>query len=664
MAKSHGELVKEAIVLLDKFTAGRASLDDFMEDEAKHLQDMEPESIKFILDLVSGCIEYKKLLDIVINPFFGQGGKLVSKRYHNHFVVICYLTIFHFDDLGLQTFSNIVRSLDIKSMHNFLSFFFMNLTTWIQDEWNRVYDVRYVKDHWIDPLLRKRSEIVPLMEKLAAKVSEGMRFRKAPPKTTDLMEFSFVKPKSSSTRQPQLSPLPEKHKKIPSSTYRTPKLIQILEEIKQRNHEVAEELLYEVNMKQFGFARPRRTDCTQRLRYQITEDLESRLQSELLSTKAPPPPIFKASQDTRPVKLNTAAMLRRRVLHDRHVEDKLQRIENLVEGAHEPSVFLQKEKEMRDKDHQKKLAKIEQKHASVILGHWEAVLARAQTIERNKKAARLKRDETVKRTQQNIQKRLEEEKEKKDLVQQVAEGHSNSQKATERVKKFKQSAVKDFVAHNQEIVRQAQEEAKVALTRKLEIISEIHAMECFPNVRSNMFDDTEIAGHELLGEMSHAELKERLFLMKEAEVNEQQKKRNLIQREKQKKKKLLLEDMENINLHSRAMAMANSLRKEEEKKYNLELQKTVIQDKKVLALQKKIEEVKKECQKLKKIESNKAKPSKQAAAHPDGTVETHSKDGLKKINWEDLEQSLERYIERKDPYVISHRGSHTRNKFN
>lgn len=48
--------------------------------------------------------------------------------------------------------------------------------------------------------------------------------------------------------------------------------------------------------------------------------------------------------------------------------------------------------------------------------------------------------------------------------------------------------------------------------------------------------------------------------MKEAAVIEQQKKRDYIQMEKQKKKKLLLEDMENINLHSRAMAKATLLR--------------------------------------------------------------------------------------------------------
>nr|XP_061798196.1 cilia- and flagella-associated protein 99-like [Nerophis lumbriciformis] len=660
MANSKGELVKVAILLLDKFTAGRTNLDDFMEHAAKGLQNMEPESMKFILDLVSGCIEHKKLLDIVINPFFGQGGKLISKRYHNHFVVICYLTIFHFDELGLPSFSNIVKSLDIKNMHIFLSFFFMNLTTWIQDEWNQVYDVAYVKDHWIDPLLRKRTAIESLMEKLAANASGGMRLRKAPAKTTDLMEFSFVKPKPSTAREPQLSPLPEKLTKVPSSTYRTPKLIQILEDVKGRNHLLAEELLHELNIAQFGFARPIDAECSRRSRY-ITEDLDSRLDS--LPSKTPPPPIPKSSKDVRPIKLNTAAMLRRRVLHDRHLADKLQIIENLVEGAHEPSALIQREREMREKDHQTRLEKMEQKHASVLLSQWEAVLARAQITERKKKAARIIRDETVKRTQQTIQKKLDEEKEKKELVQLVIEGHSNAQKATDRFKKAKQSAVKEFVAHHQEIVRQSQEKAKDALTKKLELISEIHAMECFPNLRCNMFDNTQIAGHELLVEMSHAELKERLYLMKEAEVIEQQKKRDLIQKEKQKKKKLLLEDMENINLHSRAMAIANSLRKADERNAELQLQRIVVQDKNVLAMQKKIEEVKKECQKLKKNESNITKPSKQAAANPNGTIETHGKDGLKKINWDDLEQSLEHYIQKKDSH-ISQRGGHTRNKFN
>lgn len=38
MASGYGSLAREAIVLLDRFSAGRQCLDDFMEDASKDLQ--------------------------------------------------------------------------------------------------------------------------------------------------------------------------------------------------------------------------------------------------------------------------------------------------------------------------------------------------------------------------------------------------------------------------------------------------------------------------------------------------------------------------------------------------------------------------------------------------------------------------------------------------
>lgn len=68
------------------------------------------------------------------------------------------------------------------------------------------------------------------------------------------------------------------------------------------------------------------------------------------------------------------------------------------------------------------------------------------------------------------------------------------------------------------------------------------------------------AGHELLGEMSLAELKERLALLKEAQQTEQQEKREHILELKQNKKQLLLEQLEAIDLHRRAMARVAAIR--------------------------------------------------------------------------------------------------------
>lgn len=39
----------------------------------------------FLLDLVSGCIEQKKVLDVVVNTFYEHNGKLVLKADYNRF---------------------------------------------------------------------------------------------------------------------------------------------------------------------------------------------------------------------------------------------------------------------------------------------------------------------------------------------------------------------------------------------------------------------------------------------------------------------------------------------------------------------------------------------------------------------------------------------------
>lgn len=60
--------------------------------------------------------------------------------------------------------------------------------------------------------------------------------------------------------------------------------------------------------------------------------------------------------------------------------------------------------------------------------------------------------------------------------------------------------------------------------------------------------------------MSLAELKERLALLKEAQQTEQQEKREHILEVRQNKKQLLLEQMDTIDLHRRALAQAAVVR--------------------------------------------------------------------------------------------------------
>ncbi|XP_028251782.1 cilia- and flagella-associated protein 99 [Parambassis ranga] len=638
MPLRYGSLVKEAIVLLDRFTEGRQCLDDFIEDAVKDLQNIDTLQRKFILDVVSGCVERQKLLDVVIDAFYGQNRTCLSRGDRSHFIIICYLATFALDDLGFQQFSNIVKSLDLKKMQRFLGFFFPNLTTWIQDEWNSIYDAAFVEKNLIGPLVRWRPQIDALMDQLAVKISQENQLKQAPVKITQPNEFALTKPKPRPLPLPEPIPQQEKPKPAPSSTYRPPKETEIIKDIKQKNHQKAQELLYEANMKQFRCVNPPKSEHTESVMSRTEGDFDSKPKMKSSDYSGPP-----SSQKAVPIKLNNAAILRREALFDRQLEKEMQRIKQLVQGAREPSSFLEWQKEMLEKDHQEKLLMMERRRLEGCISEEASALTRQEVMERNQKIAQLKREETAKLMQRYAQKRLQEENEMRDLVQLVAEGHKNSKAAKQKLQKLKQTIVKEVSEQSQELLRQALEEAQAELSRKFEIIKEIRTIQSLSHVRVKNFNDTVTAGHALMVEMSLAELKERLALLKEARQTEEQERRKHILEEKQKQKQLLQEKLDNIELHSRILTQAAVIRKEERKAKLDVFQKAVAEDETVLALHKKLVEKKQARQRLKQIESSKARPSKQAAAPTACSTGTHNQRKVK--TWEELEQSLEHYIE-------------------
>ncbi|XP_075874211.1 cilia- and flagella-associated protein 99 [Nelusetta ayraudi] len=600
MASNYGQLVKKAIVLLEKFHSGLQCSDDFMIDASMDLQNMNSVHRQFVLDIVSGCIEHNKLLDIVVSVFCRQSGKYFI-RDRTRFVVICYLIIFAHEDLELDCFGNIVTSLGIKKMEIFLTFFFTHLNTWIQGEWNKIYDAAYVERVWIEPLLRWRPKIDNLMDRLAVTMTYQNELKKAPAKTTAPKEFSLTQPKPPAVPLPELIPLQEKWKPVPSSTYRAPKEIQMIEECKEKNQLTAEELLYEASVTPFKCLNTEKSEHTKRAISQIKADFESKLKFNTIYSSGTPSTKRAVSL---PAKMNRAFILRHGGLYDRQLEEEMQRYELLMEGAQEPTAFLQWQREMREKDLQDEQTRIERRHLEGLMSHKEAAIAPARMMERNQKAAQLQKEEAVRQMQRYAERRMQEDKEMRELVQQVAEGHKNSKTVQEKLRKMKQNIVREVSEQNRELLRLALEEAHAELTKKFQIIKEIHAVESLPHIQMRTFDDTETAGHGLLGEMSLFELKERLAHLREAQRQDQQEKRERILMDKERNEKLLLEKQEAINLQKRAQAHLTALRKEKKDK-----QQMVAKDETILALQKKLEEKEQEYQRLKQSARKRAKAS-------------------------------------------------------
>ncbi|XP_042664344.1 cilia- and flagella-associated protein 99 isoform X1 [Tyto alba] len=574
---------------------------------------------KFVLDTLAGCIEYKSLLDVVVNAFFVRDGRYCLSSERNLYIVICYLATFQLEELGLQHFSRIVKSLDTAKMQKFLRFFFnaLYLNTWIKDEWSQFYDSLYVKENWIDPLLRWQ----PKVQQLIGQLTDKLNNRTTPVKTsmvTQPKEFNLTVPKPRAILIPLLIPVLEKSPPVPPSTYKPPKEKKQLEEIKTKNRQKAEDLLLKANANQFRCATMKSE------KGENTHD----------STKSKPAFQVQKIQhkiDDIPIKLNAAAILREGALYQRKMEQELKRIENLLQGAGDPSEFLEWQKQMRRKDLEEQMAEIECRRLQGKLSHEEAVLAHQNVMQENKMKADLMREKKAELMHQYAEKRLQEQKEMRELVEQVVEGHKNAKQAKIKLQKYKQQIVQEVCKENRELLRQVLEEEEEKLRKRYELIQQIRAIESLPSIRHKFVDLTETGGHGLICEMSIVELRERLALLREAQKAAEEEKRDQIIHEKQAKEQLLLDKLDQISLFRAELGRAAAL-KQEEKKKKAQSGERPMKDERILNLEKKIEEKKME----RKNQAGLLKIT------PQKTSTTSRKDSLQWSHWKELEESRER----------------------
>ncbi|XP_073504924.1 cilia- and flagella-associated protein 99-like isoform X3 [Phyllobates terribilis] len=582
----YGRCLSLIIQLHSKYNPEDRSLEHFLEESMEDFQILNDEEEQFVLDVLCGCVQYKNLLDVVVRAFYARDGKhyLLSER--SLFAVISYIAIFRIGDLGLQTFGRIIKCQDFTKMVKFLRFFFnvLNLSTWIKDEWSQIYDSNYVKENWINPLLKWQPEVLNLIDSIDSKMADGPDIIKGS-KVTEVKEFSITKPKPRTLPLPQKIPVQKPHQPVPNTTYKSPKDQDVLQGKKLRNRKKAEELLMEANMGQFNCANPEKSEKTKRVLSEIRKEEDDKLSFN--KTKLQPPPIKKV--DNVPVRLNAAAILREGALYQRQVEDELNRIEKLIDGARDPSEFLEWQRQMLAKDLERQLADIECRRLEGKLSREEAVLARQNLIQENKKKVLMKKEETAKLMREYAEKRLQEEKEMRDLVEQVSEGHKNPKQARLKLQKYKQQIVQEVAEESRELLRQALEEAQEELRKKFELICEIRAMESVPIIRQKFVDLTQTAGHGLNCEMSVVELWERLALLKEAQRKAEEEKRDQILEEKQTKQQHLLDTLEQISLHRAAQGKAALLRLEEKKSKSQFGKTAAANNDRVTELQRKLE---------------------------------------------------------------------------
>ncbi|XP_046513202.1 cilia- and flagella-associated protein 99 isoform X5 [Equus quagga] len=481
--------IETVIEQLDKFNPEKDSPEQFLETVSTSLQTLSAQTQAFVLEVLSGCLQYQRLLTIVVDAFYVRDGRLCLWADYSLFEVICYLATFQLDELGFQLFCNIIKSQPLDKMC-----------------------------------------------------------------------------------------------KVPRSTYQLPKEQQLLEITKRYNRRKAEELLLRANMEEMRCAVPRSRgeplvqDSKKQLRLQFGPRI----------LKTPKLTFYKPNDDV-PVKLNTAAILREGALYQRQVEKELQRVDQLVDGAGDFSEFLEWQKRMQAKDREEQLAAGECRRLQGKLSHEEAILARQHLMQENKQKANQKKEETAELMQQCAERRLQEERSMKELVEQVLETQKNVKVAQTKLLKVRQQIVQEVIEESRELLQRSTEAAKEEQRQRCELISQLRALEMQPTRKGKLVDLTQIPGYGLEGEMSIMELRERLALLKESQRREEEEKRDQIIQGKRAKSQELQNTVEQISLCRAAMGRSAALRWEEKKALSVG-PGAPCQDERVLELQRRIEE--------------------------------------------------------------------------
>ncbi|XP_019818774.2 cilia- and flagella-associated protein 99 isoform X2 [Bos indicus] len=582
----YGKCIEMVMKHLDRFQPEKDSPEQFLEATAASLQTLSPQKQAFIMEILSGCLEYHKLLTIVVDAFYVRDGRLCLRADYSLFEVICYLATFQLEELGFQLFRDVVRSQPVHKVCQFLRFLFnpLNLGSWIKDEWSLVYETSHVKENWIDPLMRWQPEIQELIDQLQGELTSQLSPPKSKAKVTEPRELSLTTPRPRAIPVPEPVPQVAKTRPVPRSTYQAPKEQRLLEMTKRYNRWKAEELLLQANFEELRCAVPRSRGEPQ------LQDSKKKPRLRL------PPRILKAQKltfytpnDNAPVKLNTAAILREGALYQRQVEKELQRVDRLVDGAGDFSEFLEWQRRMQAKDREEQLAAGEVRRLRGKLSHEEAVLARQQVAREKRRTAELKKEETAELMQRCAERRLQEEKSTKELVEQVMETQKNVRVAQTELRKGRRRIAQEVTEENRELLQRSAEAAKEEQRRRCTLVSQLRALEFQPTRRGKLVDLTQIPGHGLEGEMSVVELRERLALLKETRRRQEEERRDQIIQGKRAKSQELRDTVEQVALCRAAMGRSAALRWEE-KKARWAAAGAPSQDERVLELQRRIQE--------------------------------------------------------------------------
>ena len=336
-------------------------------------------------------------------------------------------------------------------------------------------------------------------------------------KVTIPVPFNLSENKPRVLQEPMAISNQVKIKPLPLANYKKTSLKEI-EEKRKEQLQIIKENIIEKNKKAklFDLKTDKRPTNTEKVR----EEVENKIKATLQFNNKYMNPIKDFSKCDADVRYNEAAIIREEYLIDKKNKEEEAALNKILVEKKDSKEFERWQSEMKIKDDIIKMQEIEKRKLELELNREVASTYMQRRIQKNQlKAAEHKKQELI-----NMKKKAEEKaediKQKKEVIKEIHKEQENVAKQKAQKKKENQELYKNRKKEYNELNLIAQEEKKILLERRDDLIRQIRELEKLPIRRTTGFDPTETPGYGLLEEMSLVELRERLALQKRMHLDE------------------------------------------------------------------------------------------------------------------------------------------------
>jgi hypothetical protein len=517
-------LVARCVEALATFDPSSTSVEDHLERflvSSEKTGEGEEEEVTFVREVVAGCVRYQQLVKVVVSGFYlSAQGRSCLRADSCLYNVMCYLLLLRLQEIGLAQWRRLVLSLNTSKMYKFLSFTLSedNLNGWITTEWYKVYDRDFVDRSILSPLKRSHDELLTLVRELEERLANKTQSKPASKPPTEVAPFNLTKPQPRSLPTPEKIPGLKPHRPVPVSTYTRPAEHGKLAEAFRNNRLRAETTLEEAGRTQFSCATAEKSEKTKAR----MEDIVVRREAELQFRPRRPEPVpVSVLEEGPPVKMNTAAVLREGARVQNELLLQEMRLASLEAGEKDSGEFTRWQEDMKQREAAERETEVERRHLEARLSYEDAIIAKESHLRQVQQRAQAMKEESESLMQAYFAEREEERRELRRLVEAAA-GQNAAKEARAQLQAMKKSIVEAVSEESRALMARALEEAEEEMRCKAELIRQIRAMERVRVPRTKLVDLTQTGGQGLLVEMSVAELRERLSLLRVAEAQEEE----------------------------------------------------------------------------------------------------------------------------------------------